>query len=513
MRKLLYFFIPALFPVSLYAQSEETLRIRTIREQRENSWLQEYIRFLSIPNIAADKVGLNRNAAFIMQMMQQRNIQRVQLLSDGNTLTTPAIYGEVKVPGATQTLIFYAHYDGQPVDSSQWAKGLKPFVPRLVKGSLEQGAAMIAFPSGTGKYDPDWRIYARGASDDKAGIMAILNAYEAVKRAGLPISYNIKFFFEGEEEAGSPNLGGIFDKHKELLRSDLWVICDGPVHQSGKKAILFGARGDAHVDITLYGATRPLHSGHYGNWAPNPGLLLAKLLASMKDEKGRVTIRAFYDDVIPLTEQEKKAIRDMPPVGNQLKEELHFVGEEMPGVALGEAIMLPSLNINGMQSGNTGAKASNVIPTTATAVLDLRMVPGNDYKKQQDRVINHIREQGYYITEEEPTDAERKIFSRIARVKKSGGYNAQRTPMDLPVIQNVIEAVRSTTADKVVLIPTMGGSLPLFLFEKHLKAKTITVPIANHDNNQHAENENIRIRNLWNGIETMAAIMTVTPGS
>lgn len=513
MRKFLSFFILLLFPAWLFAQSEEILRIRTIRQQRENIWLQEYIRFLSIPNIAADKNGLHRNAAFIMQMMQQRNIQRVQLLSDGNAATTPAIYGEVIVPGATQTLIFYAHYDGQPVDSSQWARGVKPFVPRLVKGSLEQGAAITAFPSGAGKYDPDWRIYARGASDDKAGIMAILNAYEAVKRAGLPLSYNIKFFFEGEEEAGSPNLGGIFDKNRELLRSDLWVICDGPVHQSGKKAILFGARGDAHVDITLYGATRPLHSGHYGNWAPNPGLMLAKLLASMKDEKGRVTIRGFYDDVIPLTEQEKKALRDMPPVGNQLKEELHFVGEEMPGVDLGEAIMLPSLNINGMQSGNTGAKASNVIPTTATAVLDLRMVPGNDYKKQQDRVINHIREQGYYITEEEPTDAERAIFSRIARVKKSGGYNAQRTPMDLPVVQNVIEAVKSTTTDKVVLIPTMGGSLPLFLFEKYLKAKTITVPVANHDNNQHAENENIRIRNLWNGIETMAAIMTVLPGS
>lgn len=513
MRTFLSYCILLLFPAYLFAQSEETLRIRTIREQRENSWLQEYIRFLSIPNVAADKTGLHRNATFIMQMMQQRNIQHVQLLSDGNAATTPAIYGEVVVPGATQTLIFYAHYDGQPVDSSQWARGLKPFVPKLVKGSLEQGAAMIAFPSGGAKYDPDWRVYARGAADDKAGIMAILNAYEAVKRAGLPLSYNIKFFFEGEEESGSPNLGGIFDKHKELLRSDLWVICDGPVHQSGKKAILFGARGDAHVDITLYGATRPLHSGHYGNWAPNPGLLMAKLLASMKDEKGRVTIRGFYDDVIPLTEQEKKAIRDMPPVGNQLKEELHFTGEEMPGVDLGEAIMLPSLNINGMQSGNTGAKASNVIPTTATAVLDLRMVPGNDYKKQQDRVINHIREQGYYITEEEPTDAERKIFSRIARVKKSGGYNAQRTPMDLPVVQNVIEAVRSTTSDKVVLIPTMGGSLPLFLFEKHLKAKTITVPVANHDNNQHAENENIRIRNLWNGIETMAAIMTVSPGS
>lgn len=494
-------------PLCVHSQSDETLRIRSVREQKETLWMQEYIRFLAIPNIAADKSGLSRNAAFIMQMMRQRNIQHVQLLHNESRTATPAIYGEVLVPGATRTLIFYAHYDGQPVDSTQWAKGLRPFVPKLVKGSLEQGAAIAAFPEAGGKYDPDWRIYARGASDDKAGIMAILNAYEAIQKAGLPLHYNIKFFFEGEEEAGSPNLGSLFDKHKTLLRSDLWIICDGPVHQSGKKAILFGARGDAHVDITIYGPTRPLHSGHYGNWAPNPGLLLARLLASMKDEKGRVTIRGFYDDMIPLTEQEKKAINDMPSVGNELKEELHFVSEEMPGVDLSEAIMMPSLNINGMQSGNVGAKASNVIPTTASAVLDLRMVPGNDYKRQQERVVNHIREQGYYVTEEEPTDAERKIFSRIARVKLSGGYNAQRTPMDLPVVQGVIEAVKSTTPDKVVLIPTMGGSLPLFLFEKHLKATTITVPVANHDNNQHAENENIRIRNLWNGIETMAAIM------
>lgn len=506
MRKLL---LCLLLPVCVHSQSDETLRIRSVREQKEHIWMQEYIRFLSIPNVAADKTGLNRNAAFIMQMMRQRNIQQVQLLHNEARTATPAIYGEVMVPGATRTLIFYAHYDGQPVDSTQWAKGLKPFVPKLVKGSLEQGAAIMAFPEAGGKYDPDWRIYARGASDDKAGIMAILNAYEAIQKAGLPLHYNIKFFFEGEEEAGSPNLGSLFDTHRTLLRSDLWIICDGPVHQLGKKAILFGARGDAHVDVTVYGATRPLHSGHYGNWAPNPGLLLARLLASMKDEKGRVTIRGFYDDVIPLTAQEKKAIREMPPVGNQLKEELHFVAEEMPGVDLGEAIMMPSLNINGMQSGNVGAKASNVIPTTASAVLDLRMVPGNDYKRQQERVVNHIREQGYYVTEEEPTEAERKIFSRIARVKLSGGYNAQRTPMDLPVVQDVIEAVKSTTRDKIVLIPTMGGSLPLFLFEKHLKATTITVPVANHDNNQHAENENIRIRNVWNGIETMAAIMTM----
>lgn len=507
MKKSILLFLFSSMMHTVYSQSAETLKIRSVREQNENQWLKEYIFFLSIPNIAADTSGIKKNADYIMQMMQKRNISNIQLLYPETKSAAPSVYGEINTPGATRTLIFYAHYDGQPVDSSQWAKGLVPFMPKLVNGALDKGASIIPFPSGNTKYNPDWRIYARGASDDKAGLMAILSSYEAIVKAGYSLTSNIKFFFEGEEEAGSSHLSEIFLKYKNLLQSDLWIICDGPVHQSGKKAISFGVRGDAHVAITVYGPGRPLHSGHYGNWAPNPGLQLAKLLSSMKDDNGRVTIKGFYDDVTPLTEQEKKAIADIPPVGNQMKEELRFVNEEMPGVTLGEAIMMPSLNINGMQSGNVGAKASNVIPVSASAVLDLRLVVGNDYIRQQQKVVNHIREQGYYITEAEPTDAERKVFPKIAKVHLSDGYNAQRTPLNLAVVQNVIAAVKTTTDEQLVLIPSMGGSLPLFIFEKFLNAKTITVPIANHDNNQHAENENIRIRNLWNGIETMAAIM------
>lgn len=504
---------PVLFLFSLLAvtavqsQSAETLAIREVRQKQAHSWMQEYLSFLSIPNVANDANGLKRNAAFIMQMMQKRGIQHIQLLHPATQGKAPAVYGDVMVPGAKQTLIFYAHYDGQPVDSSQWSKGLKPFVPKLVKGALNQGSEITSFPANLSAINPDWRIYARGASDDKAGVMAVLSAYEAIVKAGLPLQSNIKFFFEGEEEAGSPHLGEIFQQYKTLLQSDLWVICDGPVHQSGKKAILFGARGDAHVEVTVYGPARPLHSGHYGNWAPNPGLQLARLLASMKDENGRVTIRGFYDDTRPLTEEEKRAMAEMPSVDKQLKEELQIINEEMKGVDLANAIMLPSLNINGMQSGNVGAKASNVIPVSATAVLDLRMVPGNDYKRQQEKVVNHIKEQGYYVTDNDPSEMERKIFAKIAKVKLSDGYNAQRTPMNLTVVQQVMTAVRSTTPDQVVMIPTMGGSLPLFLFEQYLSAKTITVPIANYDNNQHAENENLRIQNLWDGIESLAAVM------
>jgi acetylornithine deacetylase/succinyl-diaminopimelate desuccinylase-like protein len=492
---------------SIYSQSPDVLKIRNYRSDHEKEIINEFVSFLSIPNIASDSVNIQKNAAFIMGMMRQRGIQEVQLLFPKTSGAPPAIYGEVKVPRAKQTLVFYAHYDGQPVNPAQWAKGLSPFNPTLVTGMIGQGGTIIPF-FGENLYKPDWRIYARGASDDKAGVTAILNAYDAIMRSGLTPTYNLKFIFEGEEEAGSPHLNEILEKYQSLLQSDLWIICDGPVHQSGKKQIVFGVRGDAHVDLTVYASKRPLHSGHYGNWAPNPALMLAKLLASMKDENGRVTIKGFYDDVIPLTVAEKEALAEVPSVDEQMKKELGITTSEMKGKNLVEAINLPSLNINGMQSGNVGKMASNQIPTTANAVLDLRLVPGNDWQRQQQKVIDFIKSSGYYVTDHEPTDEERMKYPKIIKViAGKDGYNAQRTSLDLPIAKNVISAVKSTTNEQVVLMPTMGGSLPLFLIEEILNAKTITVPIANHDNNQHAENENIQIQNLWDGIETMAALM------
>lgn len=495
------------FIISSYGQSAETIKIRDYRSSHEKEIMQEFISFLSVPNIAADPVSLQKNAEQIMDMMKKRGIHQVQLLQPATTGAAAAVYGEVKVPGAKQTLIFYAHYDGQPVNPSQWAPGLDPFKPQLANGIIGQGGTMIPFPVND-QYDAEWRIYARGASDDKAGVAAILNAYDAIIKSDLQPSYNLKFFFEGEEEAGSTHLNEIMEKYSSLLQSDLWIICDGPVHQSGKKQVVFGVRGDAHLDLTVYAAKRPLHSGHYGNWSPNPAMMLVKLLASMKDDNGHVTIKGFYDDVIPLTVAERNAIKAVPPVDEQMKKELGIMNSEMPGKTLTESIHLPSLNINGMQSGNVGRLASNQIPTTATAVLDLRLVPGNDWQRQQKKVIDHILKQGYYVIDHEPTDEERSKYGKIIKViEGKDGYNSQRTSMDMPIAKNVITAVKSTSPEPVVLMPTMGGSLPLYLIEKYLKAKTITVPIANHDNNQHAENENIRIQNLWNGIETMAAIM------
>jgi len=492
------------------AQSPQTLKIRESVKSNSSLILNEFVQLLALPNIASDSTAIKRNSDFIMNMMTQRGIKKVQLLRPTTAGAPSSVYGEVITPNAKQTLIFYAHYDGQPVNASQWEKGLNPFEPSLYTGAIDKGGKLISFATDGNVYDPAWRIYCRSASDDKAGVFAILNAYDLIRKNGLKLGCNIKFFFEGEEEAGSKHLSEILQKYSALLQSDLWIMCDGPVHQSGNKQIAFGVRGDAHVDVTVYASKRPLHSGHYGNWAPNPAMMMAKLLASMKDENGKVTIMGFYDDVIPLTASEQKALQEVPSVDAQMKDELGISEVEMSGKSLSESINLPSLNINGIQSGNVGKMASNQIPTYANAVLDLRLVLGNDWQRQQQKVVDHITSQGYYVIDHDPTDEERMKHGKIAKViPGNNGYNAQRTLMDLPIAQKVIDAVKSTTSEQVVIQPTMGGSLPLYLFEKYLNAKTISVPIANHDNNQHAENENIRLQNLFDGIETMVALMLI----
>jgi acetylornithine deacetylase/succinyl-diaminopimelate desuccinylase-like protein len=482
-------------------------KVRDYRRAHEHEILKEYLALLSIPNVASDTQNIRRNAEFIAEMMKQRGLT-ARLLEGPTPNTPPAVYAEIKTPGAQRTLLLYAHYDGQPTDPKQWT-ATQPWQPALLSGALEEGGKAVSLPS-TGAIDPRYRLYARSASDDKAGVMAILNAFAILRANNIPLTSNIKFFFEGEEEAGSPHLGEIIKANRELLAADAWIICDGPVHQSGKKQVVFGARGDVNVDLTVYAAKRPLHSGHYGNWSPNPAMMLAHLLASMKDNDGRVLVDGWYSDVDPLGERERRAIADAPAYDEELKKQLGLSRTEGGGKSLMELINVPSLNINGFASGDVGALARNVIPTTATAVLDLRLVKGNDHQRQVERLIAHIRKQGYFVTEREPTDAERAAHPLIARVNvRPGGYNADRTSMDLPVSLAVIAAVQSTTPDKIVLLPTSGGSLPLSIITENLKTVTISVPIANYDNNQHAENENVRLGNLWDGIETFAALMTM----
>jgi acetylornithine deacetylase/succinyl-diaminopimelate desuccinylase-like protein len=489
-------------PHSLSAQNNPG-KITEFRKANEKEIVREYLELVAMPNETNDSANIRLNADYIKNMLIKRGVQAELLSTPGSN---PAVFGEVKVPGATKTIIFYAHYDGQPVNPRQWSPGLKPFEPVFITAPIEQGGKIIDYKTGD-TVDPAWRLSGRSSADDKAGVMCIINAYDAIIKSKLTPGCNIKFFFEGEEEKGSPRLAELFRKYKTKLNSDLWIICDGPVHPSGKKTIVYGVRGDVNLLLTVYGPKRPLHSGNYGNWAPNPGLMLAQLLGGMKDDKGKVLIKGFYDDVIPLSNSEKEALSKIPPVEPALQKELGIAVPEGGSRPLVEALMLPTININGFSSGNVGAQAANVIPTKAEAVLDLRLVLGNDMDRQIQKVKDHIVAQGYFITDKAPTDEERTKHDKIIMVSQNAGYNAQRTAMDLPVAQSVVKAIQSTVDYPIIRSPSAGGSLPLFIFEKELAAKVLTIPLVNYDNNQHAENENVKISFLWDGIETIAAVM------
>ena len=458
---------------------------RQFAAAHEPELLQSFTDFLAIPNVAADPIGLKRNADLLVGELKKRGVES-QLLSIPNAPSV--VYGQINTPGAKHTIVFYAHYDGQPVTPAEWTI-TPPFTPVVRETDGAQ------------------RIYARSAGDDKAAIFAQLTALDALQAAKIPLRANIRFVWEGEEEAGSPHLEQILTANRDLVHGDVFLVCDGPVDQSGKQTVVFGARGDAHVEITLYGPHHGLHSGHYGNWAPNPAMMLAQLLAGMKDENGHVLIPHFYDGIAPLSSLEKQALANAPVNDRMLTDAFWLGHTEGSGEHLLSLINQPSLNINGLSSGQTGAHAANVIPPTATADIDLRLVVGIDWQRQQQRVVDFIQSKGYFVVNSEPTREVLLSHPKVARVVlDTASYNAVRTPMDLPIAQEVIQAVKSARGD-VVLLPTMGGSVPLGAMERAAQTRTITVPIANYDDSQHATNENLRLQNLWDGIETMASLL------
>lgn len=482
----LILFAVAAASVLLSAQSERApLAAREWRKAHEAEIIRQFTTLLSIGNVAGDHENIQRNADLLVSMLQERGVEARLLTIEG---ANPVVFGEIKTPGATHTIVFYAHYDGQPVTPSEW-ENTAPFTPVLRKVNGED------------------RIFARSASDDKGAIMAQLAAIDALRAAQIPFRANIRFVWEGEEEAGSPHLESILNAHRDLVHGDVWLVCDGPVDQSGKQTVVFGARGDTHLELTVFGATRGLHSGHYGNWAPNPAMMLAQLLAGMKDSNGKVLIPHFYDGIAPLGPLEKQAIAEAPVNDAALREELGLGHVEGGGKKLLELLNLPTLNINGMAAANVGARANNVIPSRAVADLDLRLVVGEHWQEQQKHVVDYIRSQGYFVVDSEPSRDVLLAHPRVAMIKGDEfSYDAVRTPMDLAIAREVIAAVESARG-KVVKWPTMGGSVPLGAMERAANTHTITVPIANHDNNQHSSNENIRLQNLWDGIETMAALM------
>ncbi|MEO7103426.1 MAG: M20/M25/M40 family metallo-hydrolase [Gemmatimonadaceae bacterium] len=484
----------------------ESLRAaaRQFRTSHEPKILREFADLLAIPNVAADRANIRRNADLLITMMRSRGVD-ARLLELGDA--PPAVYGDIIVPGATRTVILYAHYDGQPVTASQWVTA--PWSPTLRSKSLEAGGTAIQFPTNTAdRVSGEARLYARSAGDDKASIMAMLLALDALHASGRTPSINIKFLFDGEEEAGSPHLLQILERYKSLFSADVLLLCDGPEHQSGQQQLLFGVRGVTGLELTVFGATSALHSGHYGNWAPNSGVMLTNLIASMRDDDGHIKIAGFYDDVAPISSAERAAIRAVPPVDSALRHSLGLKRTEANNAPLAERLMAPALNLRGLSFGGVGDHAANVIATEAHASFDFRLVPNETPEHIRDLVDEHIRRQGYFVTSDSVTTDMRLAHARVARVEwASGGYPANRTSMASPVARAVISVVRDSAGNPPIVLPTMGGSAPSYMFTQVLHVPVIILPIANYDDNQHAANENLRLQNLWNGIETYTQLI------
>lgn len=477
-------------------------KIRFSWQQNAKRILEEYMDFLSIPNVATDTENILKNVRWLVQALEKRGVETRLLNIAG---APPIVFGELKAPQAKVTLAFYAHYDGQPVDASRWASD--PWKPLLLDKPREFGGVPLEIANYNFSLHPEARLYARSASDDKAPIMAMLAALDALRASEITPTVNLKFIFEGEEEAGSAHLPALLKANQELLEADLWILCDGPVHQSRRPIIYFGARGIVGLELTVYGPARPLHSGHYGNWAPNPASLLANLLASMRDADGNILIEGFYRDLRPITGEEKKALEAAPMIDDELKKELQIAWSEGSG-NIYQKIVLPALNIRGIKSGNVGAAAQNAIPTEARASIDFRLVPDQRPERVKALVETHLKKMGFHIIYSEPDEETKLKFPKLIRLDWEEGYPPARMPMNEPLAQAMIKTLEEVTGNQLIKLPIVGGSIPLYLFSELLHTPALILPIVNHDNNQHGENENLRLQNLWDGIEIFACLFS-----
>lgn len=471
------------------------------RQAHEQQIVDQFAELLSIPNVAADMNNIRKNADHISQLMKDAGMSVELLELDG---VNPVIFAEKTTPGATKTLMIYIHYDGQPVNPDNWASD--PWQAVMRTDMVEKDGQLVPMKA---PFDPDWRIFARSAGDDKAPIIALRSALLAMEASGIAPTVNLKVFMEGEEEAGSPNLRRMLETYKHKLAADMWLFCDGPAHQSRRWQLVYGVRGTYGFNLTVYGSNRPLHSGHYGNWAPNPIIMLTDLISSMRSTNGNVLVDGFYQQVQPLSPAEEAAIAASPKMDKLLASDLGIKSPETTD-RIELAITRPAMNLRGIYSGDVGSKARNVIPPSASASIGLRLVPAQTPDYLRAVIEKHIAAQGFYIIHDEPTSAQRRDHDKLARIDWSsfGGYPAYRAAFDHPLAMQ-ISAILDKLSDRTLIqTPTMGGSLPLYVVEDVLDVPILILPIANHDNNQHGANENLRLQNLWDAIEIYAAVLT-----
>jgi acetylornithine deacetylase/succinyl-diaminopimelate desuccinylase-like protein len=410
---------------------------------------------------------------------------------------------ELDTPCATRTVLDYAHYDGQPVNQKGWI--ISPFEPSM-RTPLPDSKP-VDWKAAKGPLDPDWRLFARAVADDKVSIEALISAFDAMKAKGIAPSVNIKLLYEGEEEQGSPHLTKIVAQNLDLLKCDLIIMGDGPMHQSGRQMLNFGNRGIVSGTMTVYGPMKPLHDGHYGSWAPSPSVMIAGLVMSLRDDDGHILIPGFYDDVAPVSAADKAALAAMPPVEGDLKKTFGL-GRNIGPARLADGYMAPTLNIRAIHAGDEGPNAANAIATEGYASFDFRLAPGETPEHVKAMLESYLAKLGWFVVRDTPDLPTRLSHPRIVKlVWNEGASVASETLLDLPASKAVEKSLQDTVGYKPIEIPIMGASSGMADVVNQLHAPMVGVSIANYDDNQHAQNENLRLGNLWDGIEVYAGLL------
>jgi acetylornithine deacetylase/succinyl-diaminopimelate desuccinylase-like protein len=483
--------------------------LRTDVEQAAQRNFAEYFELLRHHNVADTPADIARNAEFLQRAFERRGF-RTRLVE--NPAGRPIVLAELDAGSSEQsTLLFYLHYDGQPVTPAEWSQP-DPFEP-VVKRPLAGGRWEEAQPDAlqARPLDSELRVFARSASDDKAPIAMLLTAIDLLAAQQQTPAFNLKVLLDGEEEIGSPSLAAMIAAEPAAFRADALVILDGPTHPTGRPTLVFGNRGITQTTLTVFGPRAPLHSGHFGNYAPNPAQRLAALLATMKDDDGRVLIPGYYDGV-ELTAADRAALAAVGDDETALLERLGVARAERVGASYQEALQYPSLNVRGMAAGGVGASAANVIPSSAVAQIDLRTTPETDGRRLFGLVKGHIERSGYRLVEGPPSDEERAHHDKLASFTLDSTQAAARMPMDSAIARWALAAARAATApspaEEPVRIRMMGGTVPTDVLVEALRMPFVLVPTVNDDNNQHARDENLRIGHFVTGTETIYSLLT-----
>ena len=462
-----------------------------------------FYELLSIPNDAHYPNDLEKNIQWCEKEFSARGFSTKRL----PTSTVPLLLAEMKAKKATKTVLIYLQLDGQPVDSTKWFQE-SPWKPALKKPDGKGGFTEVPWSTLATDYDPEWRIFARSTSDAKGPVVMYLAALDAMKEVGAESNFNVKVIMDFEEELGSPRLPGAVTKFKDDLAADMFIIFDGPRHISNEPTLSFGARGIATVTLTTFGPRVAQHSGHYGNYAPNPAFIMAKLLAGMKDDNGLVTIDGFYDG-IAIDDATKQIMAQVPDDEADIRKKIGIADIDKVGATYQESLQYPSLNIRGMESGWVGAEVRTIIPPTATAEIDVRLVIESDPERLIGLIRNHIKDEGFYmIDNREPTEEERMKYPRIISFDYEISYKAFRTDYNTEVGQWLARGMKKVFGEEPIMIRTAGGSIPISPFVTTLGIPAVAVPTVNPDNNQHSPNENIRLGNYVDGVKTFIAILT-----